>query len=649
MARSPNRSALWLMLLGAAGALGCDDSDDEDAPPGCQGTAVTAFVGVDVLRMSHEQLLRDQTVVIADGIICQVGQRAAVVLPDNATLIQAGGQLLMPGLADMHIHLQALSHEQDAVLYLAHGVTTVRNMWGFDWTLEQREDIRSGDAWGPEIFTTGPILDGDPPLWSGSEVLTTASEAAHSVERQKVQGYDFVKIYDRLSPEVYDEIIAAGEEHDMPVVGHVPEAVGLEHALQSGQSSIEHLTGYDVEGSDGTLEALTAELGVTNCPTLVVYDKYARVAELQTQSIDALRYVHPMLVDSWMVARPYEPHPFEAILATVGELDELGAPLLAGTDASNPFVIPGLSLHEELTLLVQAGLSPYEALRSATIDAARYLGTQDRTGTIERGKTADLLLLGANPLDDIAHTRRIEGVMLEGRWHPAADLQERLEAVAASYDSTYNLDFDCELPADYLSPVAADRAVFRVKGALADPDGGGDYVMREFEVVVDGQLLDVSAAGAMTVIDTFNMAEWVVVRAFSGTESLGEGHLRYNFLSAMVPRATLQSQKGTGEHWIDGSAGLLYFGPTEIKIAGTDELYRWCPAAVTDPASSASSFYVCHEPNEDFSLGEPLQLAGNIALSTDPSTMQATLGMSEPCLCWKNVSEPLSCAEFDAQ
>jgi len=272
-------------------------------------------------------------------------------------------------------------------------------------------------------------------------VVTTADEAQQSVAQQVTEGYDAIKVYTRLNREAYDAIIAEAAVHSIPVVGHPPDAVGLEHCIGSGQHTNEHLLGYDIDSSDGSLEALTAEIGMVNCPTLVVWDKYAKVDELQQQGVDELCYVHPLLVDRWMSATPYEPHPIAALQAKLHELDELSAPLIAGTDASNPFVIAGLSLHEELELWVGAGLSPYRALRGATYDAASHRGALDRLGTIEPDKEADLLLLDANPLEDIANTRAIAGVMVKGVWYPRAALDELLDGIVAYYTDHYGADY----------------------------------------------------------------------------------------------------------------------------------------------------------------------------------------------------------------
>lgn len=200
-----------------------------------------AFVDVTVVPMDEERLLEHQTVLIQDGRISAMGPASDVDVPDEAKRIEGSGRFLMPGLADMHVHYNEPSY---AALFVANGVTTVRNMWGVPFHVVAREQIRRGEGFGPTIYTCGPIMDGSPPIWPGSTVIETHEEAWRSVAEQKQQGYDFLKVYSNLSREAFDAIVGAAREHSMRVVGHVSDGVGLRHALESGQASIEHLQGY---------------------------------------------------------------------------------------------------------------------------------------------------------------------------------------------------------------------------------------------------------------------------------------------------------------------------------------------------------------------------------------------------------------------
>jgi imidazolonepropionase-like amidohydrolase len=376
----------------------------------------------------------------------------------------------MPGLVDMHVHYNEPSF---AALFLAHGVTTVRNMWGFPIHVDAREQIKCGEGFGPWIYTCGPIMDGNPPIWAGSTVIETAEEAERSVAEQMEQGYDFLKVYGNLSRDAYDAIIAAAREHGMRVVGHVPGQVGLRHALEAGQASIEHLNGYlQAIARDGAPEAVgmltermiqwmehadeskipavvsaTVKAGVWNCVTLLVSRKMgqARLAFDDECKRLELRYLSPQYITRWDPRNDFRQQKdldldrAAAAFRRAGELRRLlvralrdaGARLLLGSDTPNPFVIPGVSVHDELAMLVEAGLTPYEAVRAGTRDAAEFLGALDEFGTVAEGLRADVILTEGNPLDDVANVARRAGVMVRGRWFSATELEKMLEDVAA--------------------------------------------------------------------------------------------------------------------------------------------------------------------------------------------------------------------------
>jgi imidazolonepropionase-like amidohydrolase len=475
-----------------------------DAAP-IQATA--AIVDVNVVPMDGEHELAHQTVLIDGQRIVAVGPVASTPVAKGARRIEGMGRWLIPGLYDMHVHL---NEANDALLYVANGVTTVRNMWGGPDRLAWREQARTNDpAWlGPDLITAGPIVDGDPPVWPGSTVVTTPEAARAEVDAQKQAGYDFVKVYEHLTPAAYDAIAAEAKKQGIRFAGHVPPAVGLEHALAAGQASIEHLTGYlgaeagmpqgklpeVIAHVDETklpaLAKATHDAGAANTPTLIVMSRIAALddpAPLLARREN--RYVSPQTREWWNPKTDFRfkndtPDDFAAMRTAnvmrqhvVKALAAAGATIFAGTDAPNPFVVPGFSLHEELGLLVGAGLTPYQALRAATAVPAQWLG---RTATITVGAPADLVLLDTDPLKDIAATRTREGVMLRGTWHPQAELDGKLEALATSY----------EHPADPLAsapPLALDnptatasytmtiggRTIGRERLAVATtPDGG---------------------------------------------------------------------------------------------------------------------------------------------------------------------------------
>ena len=425
----------------------------------------TAFENVTVVPMDAPGLLEGRTVVVEGDRITAIGAHGEVSVPAGAVRIAGEGRYLLPGLCDMHVHAWS---DDDLLLFVANGVTTVRNMFGSPMHLSWREDIAQGERVGPTFLTGGPIVDGDPPVWPNSTVVTTADEGRAAVAEQAAAGYDFVKVYARLPLAAYDAIAAAARESGLPVMGHVPTAVGLERALAAGQRTIEHLDGYaawlaredsplrgrtDLAALFGAWEHVaddrfgdaverTVAAGTWNCPTLIVLQKWIPHDEFDAAlEVPEMRYVSPFMVQMW---RGMNGGMSEEVLAAgrAGDanrrafaraLFEGGAKLVLGTDQGNPFVVAGFSVHDELRNLVECGLTPWDALRTATRAAAECVGAEDEFGSIAVGLRADLVLLEANPLEDVAHAARRAGVLLRGRWYPAAELDERLAELEARY------------------------------------------------------------------------------------------------------------------------------------------------------------------------------------------------------------------------
>ena len=471
--------ALLICLLSASCSIS-RDSHPRDR--------TTAFVHVNLIPMDRERVIPDQTVIVKDGLIVAIGPADATTLPRNTQSIEGEGQYLMPGLVDMHVHIfNAMDKgETDPLLlplFLANGVTTVRNMPGSPEVLELRERIARGDLLGPRIYTTGPILDGDPPFWQGSVPIETAGEAEAAVAAQKAAGYDAVKVLANLSPEAYASVLKAAAAHGLPVYGHVPTRMDLRDALRQGQRSFEHVSHFMVHllpddspvrarlvaywngdepislqvGRDllglsepyggmqpDEIRALArriADAGVWVCPTLVGTRRIATGAEefAALQQPAWMRYVGQDARASWALladllsAEPGEPaiqqQNYQTILGAIRIMHEEGVPLLLGTDA----IVAGFSAHEELAILVEAGLKPFEALAAATRDAADFLGASEISGTIEVGKRADLLLVRENPLEDVGSASDLAGVMANGQWIPDHELDSMLEAVARTY------------------------------------------------------------------------------------------------------------------------------------------------------------------------------------------------------------------------
>lgn len=426
-----------------------------------------AITSVDVLPMTAgEPILRDQTVVIENGRIAAIGPARSLRVPHAAVRISGRGRYLMPGLADMHVHLEYFDDPAYLQLFLLNGITFVRSMDGRPIMLDWRRRVQAGTLAGPEIHTAGPILDGNPPARSDNLALAAPEDARRTVEQQADAGYDFIKLYTNLAPEVFRAAIQSAKARNMRVAGHRPRAVPLGDFLLSGVNSVEHLGDFadaiiapDSE-ADGAPEVLRRRLGfrvdgrrmdalastivasrVWVVPTMIQSDRaIAPAATVQAwATAPEIATVRGML-GYWRASTGraasllgesnwgWVEQARANRLALVGAFHRAGVPMLIGTDTPNPFVFPGASVHDELANFVAAGMTPANALAAATREPARFLGQDRFWGTIEVGKRADLLLLDANPLVDIGATRRIAGVIARGRWMPAGRLRQmRLE------------------------------------------------------------------------------------------------------------------------------------------------------------------------------------------------------------------------------
>jgi imidazolonepropionase-like amidohydrolase len=445
-----------------AEAPGTEESTDEGESPAADASDVTAIVGVNVVPMDTERVLPDHTVLIRGDRIVAIGPSSDVALPREARVVDGEGRWLMPGLADMHVHLWNADH---LTLFLANGVTLVRNMWGSPMQLGMRASLADGRLFGPELITAGPLMDGRPPIWQGSTVVDSVEDAHTYVGQVARAGFDLIKVYNHLTPEVYAALVDAAQENDIPVGGHVPDAVGLDGVLATGQHTIEHLSGYldalAKPGQDGQMggwtgdpdaldeEAIrelarrTVQAGTWNCITLIVLTRLVPAAEAAALlETPPMRYMDDNTLAGWDPTRDFRTKSMTADDYTklrkgdaarkkiVKVLYEEGAPILLGTDTPNPFVVPGFSIHQELALLVESGLSPFDALAAGTRDAARSLGQEQLFGTVAVGRRADLLLLEADPLQDVAAANRRVGVFRLGVYYAEAELQERLETIA---------------------------------------------------------------------------------------------------------------------------------------------------------------------------------------------------------------------------
>jgi imidazolonepropionase-like amidohydrolase len=396
-------------------------------------------------------------VVVIDGRIQSVGE--TLTTPEDATVIDLEGGFLMPGLAEMHAHVPAPAQgdtyrDEVLFLYLANGVTTIRGMLGDPTHLELRDDLAAHRVLGPRLITSGPSFRGD--------TVSSPEQAVRLVEAQAEAGYDFLKIHPGLTREEYDAIAAAAKRLGIRFAGHVPAEVGLMHALASGQATIDHLDGYiqalvpGLTGDDSGLFAIgltdrtdperiddlvgaTLAAGAAVVPTETLLENFAATDPETVISRPENVYLPRELFDSYRralegrtsgLARAGAVRFMELRKRLIRELHQGGVSLLLGSDAPQIFNVPGFSVHRELRAMTAAGLSPREALALGTRNPALFFGRQEEFGSIRKGAAADLVWLSANPLDDIANTTAIRGVMVRGRWLDQTFLDEGLSRIA---------------------------------------------------------------------------------------------------------------------------------------------------------------------------------------------------------------------------
>ena len=427
---------------------------------------IVAFVNVNIVPMDEERVLAGQTVIVKDGLIAALGPVDQVKVPSGAVKIDGRGKYLMPGLADMHIHLEVFNEQVNTVmlrLFVANGVTSVLNLFGAANHLKLREQVARGEILGPAIYTSGGFI-------SNAPVSTpTPDEVERAVLAQKRAGYDIIKIHGDFSREAYHKVFEVARREGMRVIGHLPRNLGIEAAFEEKQDAIAHAEEYlyayfffkpATSPADSSPEArlrwitdqasripsvaeATAKAGIWVSPTLTVYSGIAR----QVDDIDTvlnrpeMKYLPPWIASRFAkenndYVRRFKKETAKGFFARADLLSKLvkglqnaGVKLLAGTDTPVPSVVPGFSLHDELREMVAAGLTPYESLRTATANPAEFLRT-DNFGTVGVGKRADLILVNGDPLKDINNASRRAGVMVQGRWFTEEELKKMLNEMS---------------------------------------------------------------------------------------------------------------------------------------------------------------------------------------------------------------------------
>lgn len=465
MAALRNASLLFIAVL-FCGACA-------STPPAKDARKVVAFIHASVIPMDSERVLADQTVVVADRTIVAVGPSSSTKIPAGALRVDATNRYLIPALCDMHVHQvtkawdmmlmpearvanDQLPYDRFLFPYIASGVTTVQELSATQEELVLRDRIARGELLGPRMIL-GKMIDGPKKAWPPplSTWVANPDEAREAVRRTKAEGYDKIKVYSFLSRESYDAIVETAKELKIDVIGHVPMAVGIDHVLDSGQKMIAHSEELAKHaGSDpgaAAIDALATRMsdsGVWLIPTLITTESILEVFDNREGLVhraEAAYYQHPLQAGVWtfVLNNLYGPIPppaqkelrdayvkFQRPLTR--SFRDKGGKILAGSDSILPGLVPGFALHRELGELVAAGLTPYEALRSATAAPFEYLGEADRAGTIAVGRQSDLLLLDASPLQDISNTSKIAGVLVRGRWIDSAEIERTMKDIAAN-------------------------------------------------------------------------------------------------------------------------------------------------------------------------------------------------------------------------
>lgn len=454
------RFALTMLAILPAAACG-----QEQALPG-----TVAFTNVNVLPMDRETVLEDQTVVVVDGVITEVGAADEIAVGAGAIEIDGSGRYLMPGLAEMHAHVPPgedpprESVEDILFLYVANGITTIRGMLGSEYQIPLAEEIAANQVLGPTFYVGAPSINGNS--------APTPARADELVRAHQEAGYDLQKIHPGVSLETWDHMVATAGEVGLTFGGHVPVDVGLVHAIETGMSTVDHLDGY-VQAVAAADVVSQVNAGETSLAGLAQGIDEAELADIVRLSVEHDVYVVPTM---YLWANLYGAPDVDVVLSqpemkyvsqvqrdawrrqaaggSRGTTDEVSAFLslrdrilkmlsdadvgiLMGTDSPQMFNVPGFALHREIAAMSHAGMSNYEILRSGTVSVGTYvrehLGIDHDFGTVAEGQRADLVLLESNPLADLGNLTTRVGVMVRGQWVTRAELDAGLESLEAKH------------------------------------------------------------------------------------------------------------------------------------------------------------------------------------------------------------------------
>jgi imidazolonepropionase-like amidohydrolase len=408
-----------------------------------------------VVDVTTGKIESDQSVLIRDGKIVAVMPSVDSKSESDDSVVDVRGRFLIPGLWDMHVHDDTASHTQQIYfpLFIANGVTGIRDMFSQCAdpcpTPELFPDLRAISRQvegrillGPHIIISSPLLDGPKPAWPGAAPIATPQDAIRAVDTAAQKGADFIKVYNGLSRNAYFAVAAESKKRGIPFAGHVPYSVTLVEASDAGQRSVEHLMGMKQAcTTPSECEKVALHLshnGTWQTPTLVISRFFACPQTVANDDDPRLAYVWSVQRKAWDQASPADATAstcaakYARLEMFVRTLHAAGAKFLVGTDLGNPYIFPGFSVHDEMALLVNAGLTPLEALQAATINPARYLDRELTAGTVAASRSADLVVLDENPLADIRNISRINSVILRGQFFNRAALDKMLAGARAA-------------------------------------------------------------------------------------------------------------------------------------------------------------------------------------------------------------------------
>lgn len=418
-----------------------------------------AFTNVHVIAMNSERVLENYTVITEEDKIVKIGPAAEIKIPSDAHQIDGSGKYLIPGLAEMHGHVPPTNPgpnappylddnyvESTLFLYVSAGITTVRGMLGYPNQLTLKERVKSGELIGPNLYLAGPSFNGNS--------ISSPAQAKERVKQQKEEGWDLLKVHPGLSREEYDAMAGTAHEVGIHFGGHVPEDVGVVHAIEMGQKTIDHIDGYvaylnsfeeiNRDAKMAEIIQMTKENDVWIVPTQALWETIIGAADYEAmKQYDELKFIPKQVLQNYynfvenrQNSGYYSENPqkhAELRRKLLGEMNEAGVRILMGTDAPQLFSVPGFSIHRELPHMKAAGMTNFEIIESGSKNVGEYFADWDDFGTIAEGQRADLILVNKNPLEDLSHIQNHSGVMVQGKWYSREMIDEKLAEIEAYY------------------------------------------------------------------------------------------------------------------------------------------------------------------------------------------------------------------------